>query len=226
MTARRRRRDDGGQAAPGGGLPRAAAQPGAARALRQVAARRPAALRAARLRQDVPRPGGRRRAGRRVPRACRSPTCSTCTSGRASATSTSCSRSPARTRPCVLFLDEVDAHRAEALPQLAAPGRGRRSTSCSPSSTASGRDNEGVFVLAATNHPWDVDPALRRPGSARPHPARAARRTARRARRSCAHHLRDRPGRGHRPAPARQGDRGLLRRRPRAPVRDGRRSTP
>jgi SpoVK/Ycf46/Vps4 family AAA+-type ATPase len=21
-----------------------------------------------------------------------------------------------------------------------------------------------VFVLAATNHPWDVDPALRRPG--------------------------------------------------------------
>lgn len=24
--------------------------------------------------------------------------------------------------------------------------------------------NEGVFVLAATNTPWDVDPALRRPG--------------------------------------------------------------
>jgi SpoVK/Ycf46/Vps4 family AAA+-type ATPase len=24
--------------------------------------------------------------------------------------------------------------------------------------------NEGVFVLAATNHPWDVDTALRRPG--------------------------------------------------------------
>jgi SpoVK/Ycf46/Vps4 family AAA+-type ATPase len=24
--------------------------------------------------------------------------------------------------------------------------------------------NEGVFVLAATNHPWDVDVALRRPG--------------------------------------------------------------
>jgi SpoVK/Ycf46/Vps4 family AAA+-type ATPase len=24
--------------------------------------------------------------------------------------------------------------------------------------------NEDVFVLGATNHPWDVDPALRRPG--------------------------------------------------------------
>src|SRR5256885_3861568 len=25
-------------------------------------------------------------------------------------------------------------------------------------------DNEGVFVLGATNQPWDIDPALRRPG--------------------------------------------------------------
>ena len=27
-----------------------------------------------------------------------------------------------------------------------------------------GSENEGVFVLGATNHPWDVDTALRRPG--------------------------------------------------------------
>src|SRR5438105_6068795 len=27
-----------------------------------------------------------------------------------------------------------------------------------------GSQNENVFVLGATNHPWDVDPALRRPG--------------------------------------------------------------
>ncbi|MDQ1169260.1 SpoVK/Ycf46/Vps4 family AAA+-type ATPase [Microbacterium proteolyticum] len=25
-------------------------------------------------------------------------------------------------------------------------------------------DNDGVYILAATNRPWDVDPALRRPG--------------------------------------------------------------
>jgi len=27
-----------------------------------------------------------------------------------------------------------------------------------------GSDNEGVFMLGATNHPWDVDSALLRPG--------------------------------------------------------------
>ena len=27
-----------------------------------------------------------------------------------------------------------------------------------------GSDNEGVYVLAATNRPWDLDAALRRPG--------------------------------------------------------------
>jgi SpoVK/Ycf46/Vps4 family AAA+-type ATPase len=27
-----------------------------------------------------------------------------------------------------------------------------------------GRDNRGVLILAATNMPWDVDPAMKRPG--------------------------------------------------------------
>lgn len=65
--------------------------------------------------------------------------------------------------PVVLFLDEIDA-------------LGMRRSNASYSSMRPltnqllmeldgiGSENEGVFVLAATNTPWDVDPALRRPG--------------------------------------------------------------
>jgi len=69
-----------------------------------------------------------------------------------------------RNAPCVLFCDEVDA-------------LGQRRAALSNSSglrvvvnallaeldTATST-NDGVYVLAATNMPWDVDPALRRPG--------------------------------------------------------------
>jgi AAA+ superfamily predicted ATPase len=68
-----------------------------------------------------------------------------------------------RSAPCVLFLDEVDAI-----------GQKRSNLRTSAMRTTvnqlllelDGVDggNEGVFVLAATNHPWDVDAALRRPG--------------------------------------------------------------
>ncbi len=68
-----------------------------------------------------------------------------------------------RNRPCVLFFDEIDA-------------LGRKRSLRRDSATRDvvnqflheldgiGADNEGVFVLSATNHPWDVDSALRRPG--------------------------------------------------------------
>ena len=65
--------------------------------------------------------------------------------------------------PCVLFLDEVDAL-----------GQKRSLTRSSGMRTAVNQllteldgvndVNEGVFVIAATNQPWDVDAALRRPG--------------------------------------------------------------
>ncbi|MFR9780064.1 AAA family ATPase [Micromonospora sp. MS34] len=68
-----------------------------------------------------------------------------------------------RNAPCVLFLDEVDAL-----------GHKRSQVSSSSMRTLGNQllaeldgmegDNDGVFVLAATNTPWDVDPALRRPG--------------------------------------------------------------
>ncbi|HEY9378202.1 MAG TPA: ATP-binding protein, partial [Jiangellaceae bacterium] len=68
-----------------------------------------------------------------------------------------------RSAPCVLFLDEIDA-----LGQRRSQTRmsGMRTTVNQLLSELDGisSDNEGVFVLAATNHPWDVDVALRRPG--------------------------------------------------------------
>lgn len=68
-----------------------------------------------------------------------------------------------RNAPCVLFLDEVDAI-----------GQKRSQLRNTPMRSAVNQlllelddvasDNSGVFLLAATNHPWDVDSALRRPG--------------------------------------------------------------
>lgn len=100
-----------------------------------------------------------------------------------------------RSAPCVLFLDEIDA-------------LGQKRSHLTHSSTMRNVVNqllaemdparnagEGVFVLGATNHPWDVDPALRRPGRfdrmllvlPPDPPARAA---------ILRHHLRDRPSTG------------------------------
>ncbi|WFB10626.1 ATP-binding protein [Streptomyces sp. LX-29] len=69
-----------------------------------------------------------------------------------------------RQAPCVVFLDELDALGAKR-------GRvqhsGLRTTVNQLLTELDGvhaATNEGVFVLAATNVPWDVDIALRRPG--------------------------------------------------------------
>ncbi|MFF7020910.1 ATP-binding protein [Streptomyces klenkii] len=69
-----------------------------------------------------------------------------------------------RNAPCVVFLDELDALGAKRS-QLRHSGL--RTTVNQLLTELDGVDaaaNEGLFVLAATNHPWDVDPALRRPG--------------------------------------------------------------
>jgi SpoVK/Ycf46/Vps4 family AAA+-type ATPase len=69
-----------------------------------------------------------------------------------------------RNSPCVLFFDEIDAL-----------GQKRRNLQFSSSlrNTVNhllseldslGGNNDGIFVLGATNHPWDLDSALRRPG--------------------------------------------------------------
>lgn len=66
-------------------------------------------------------------------------------------------------KPCVLFFDEVDALGASRTDM-----RGSSSTHLINQflSELDGidHDNEGVLILAATNAPWHLDPAFRRPG--------------------------------------------------------------
>jgi AAA+ superfamily predicted ATPase len=96
-----------------------------------------------------------------------------------------------RNAPCVLFFDEIDAigQKRSQLRNNAARGVVNQFLTELDGVDAA---NEGVFVLAATNAPWDVDVALRRPGRLDrtllvlppDQPAREA---------ILRHHLRDRP---------------------------------
>lgn len=65
--------------------------------------------------------------------------------------------------PTVVFLDELDAIGAK---RATTHHSGLRTVVNQLLMEMDGveADNEGVFVVGATNQPWDVDPALRRPG--------------------------------------------------------------
>jgi SpoVK/Ycf46/Vps4 family AAA+-type ATPase len=67
--------------------------------------------------------------------------------------------------PCLLFFDEIDAlgHKRSNLRGGGSAMRGVVNQFLVELDGAS-TNNEGVFVLAASNHPWDVDTALLRPG--------------------------------------------------------------
>ncbi|MER5306481.1 tetratricopeptide repeat protein [Streptomyces sp. NPDC002773] len=70
-----------------------------------------------------------------------------------------------RQAPCVVFLDELDALGAKRSRTAHSGLRNVVNQLLTElDGIASGAGNEGVFVLAATNVPWDVDIALRRPG--------------------------------------------------------------
>jgi SpoVK/Ycf46/Vps4 family AAA+-type ATPase len=68
-----------------------------------------------------------------------------------------------RNAPCVLFLDEVDAIGQKRSNMRNNAGRNTVNQLLTELDDVDDL-NRDVFVLAATNMPWDVDPALRRPG--------------------------------------------------------------
>jgi SpoVK/Ycf46/Vps4 family AAA+-type ATPase len=95
-----------------------------------------------------------------------------------------------RHAPCVLFFDELDAMGQKRSQLRGSAGRNVINQLLSELDGFS--PNQGVFVMGATNHPWDVDVALLRPGRfdrlALVLPPDGAAREA-----ILAYHLRDRP---------------------------------
>jgi len=100
-----------------------------------------------------------------------------------------------RNAPCVVFFDELDALGQKRVHLRNAPAQRGVVNQLLAELDGVDSDNEGVFVLGATNHPWDVDSALLRPGRfdrtvlVLP-PDRDARRDI------LQHHLRGRPAEG------------------------------
>ena len=129
-----------------------------------------------------------------------------------------------RNAPCVLFLDEVDAIGQKRSQLRSTPMRSAVNQLLLELDDVTG-GNDGVFVLAATNHPWDVDSALRRPGRLDrtllvlppDEPAREA---------VFRYHLRGRPVAGIELASLARQDRRLLRGGHRARLRERRRARP
>jgi SpoVK/Ycf46/Vps4 family AAA+-type ATPase len=68
-----------------------------------------------------------------------------------------------RHAPTILFFDEVDALASDRIAMKQNAGRNVINQFLAEMDGAIG-SNEGVLVLGATNAPWQVDPAFRRPG--------------------------------------------------------------
>jgi SpoVK/Ycf46/Vps4 family AAA+-type ATPase len=65
--------------------------------------------------------------------------------------------------PCLLYLDQLDAIGPRRAGRRHSIGRGVVDQLVAELYSAS-EEHEGVFVVAATEHPWDVDSLLRQPG--------------------------------------------------------------
>ena len=68
-----------------------------------------------------------------------------------------------RKKPCVLFFDEVDALGAKRSDLKQSSGRNVINQFLSELDGISS-ENEGVLIIGATNAPWHLDAAFRRPG--------------------------------------------------------------
>ncbi|MRH85922.1 AAA family ATPase [Nocardia sp. SYP-A9097] len=69
-----------------------------------------------------------------------------------------------RNAPCVLFIDEIDALGYKRSQMSGSAGLRTVVNQLLTEMDSATGDNEGVYILGATNHPWDIDVALRRPG--------------------------------------------------------------
>jgi SpoVK/Ycf46/Vps4 family AAA+-type ATPase len=69
-----------------------------------------------------------------------------------------------RNAPCLVFFDEVDAIGQRRSNVRGSAGIRNVVNQLLAEMDGADRSNEGVFILGATNHPWDVDTALLRPG--------------------------------------------------------------
>ncbi len=68
-----------------------------------------------------------------------------------------------RNTPCVLFFDEIDALGANRSHMKQSGGRHLINQFLSELD-GTGANNDGILVMGATNAPWHMDPAFRRPG--------------------------------------------------------------
>lgn len=66
--------------------------------------------------------------------------------------------------PCVIFFDEFDALGGRRTSSSGSQAMRTIVTQLLEELDGVTSENEGVYFLAATNRPWDIDPALRRPG--------------------------------------------------------------
>ncbi|MFX0580179.1 AAA family ATPase [Nocardia nepalensis] len=69
-----------------------------------------------------------------------------------------------RNAPCVLFLDEVDALGHKRSQMSGSAWMRNVVNQLLNEMDSATHSNDGVYILGATNHPWDLDVALRRPG--------------------------------------------------------------